>query len=219
MIAEKVIDKMDKHIKNSDNIIETTENYLKLLEPKNKVIEQKEFSTGVRVFGGVLLSLCVIYWIYFFFIVQDLIPLTHTTYLTLILISLTCINKFESTLLNSFLSVSSLGFLLISIFLLNSVKDTPSLIGGPILHFAMAGFQLFIVFHKKIPVSKRYIIIGFMFYIIYLSNYDDYNRLIEITNMGDIYTELMTSIQIFYVFILCGIAVYFYKKKYGILLP
>ncbi|TFG06620.1 MAG: hypothetical protein EU539_07155 [Promethearchaeota archaeon] len=218
-IADQVIYRIDEELNKSNSLTEDSENYLNVLEPKQKVIDQKEFSTGVKVFGFALLSLCVFYWIYFFFIAQDLIPLTHTTYLTLILISLSCINKFESAFLNSFLAVSSMGFFLISVFLLNSIKDTYSLLGGPVLHFAMAGFQLFIVLHKRIPASKRYLLIGFIFYIIYLSNYDNYSRLIEITNMKAIYTELMTSIQIFYVFILCAIGVYFYKKKYGILLP
>jgi hypothetical protein len=43
--------------------------------------------------------------------------------------------------------------------------------------------------------------------------------LIEITNMGDIYTELMTSVQIFYIFILTAIFTYFWKKKNKNLLP
>jgi len=41
-----------------------------ILEPKKKVIEQKEFSTGVRVTGIALLGICIWYWIWFFFIVQ-----------------------------------------------------------------------------------------------------------------------------------------------------
>ena len=173
----------------------------------------------MRIFGFVLLGLCVAYWIYFFFIVHDYVPLTHTTYLTLILISLTCINKFESALLNSFVSVSSIGFMLISLFLINSSNDIYSWIGGPILHGVMASFQIYIVLNKKIYTSKRYLLIGFLFYLIFLSNYDDYSRLIEITNMGDIYTELSTAVQIFYIFILTAIFTYFWKKRCKVLLP
>ncbi len=192
---------------------------MKLLEPKNKVIEQKEYSVGVKVFGYILLGFCVGYWIYFFFIVHDYVPLTHTTYLTLILISLTCINKFESALLNSFVSVSSVGFLLISLFLINSSKDIYLWIGGPILHGIMAAFQLYIVFNKRIYISKRFLLIGFLFYIIFLSNYDNYSRLIEITDMGAIFTELSVVVQVFYIFILTAIFTYFYKKHFKILLP
>ena len=219
IITDKIIIRISEEISKNKNSQNNSDNFLSLLEPKRKVIERKEYSIGVKTFGFGLLGLCVFYWIYFFFIVQDYVPLTHTTYLTLILISLTCINKFESPLLNSFVSVSSAGFLMISFFLLNTTKDIYSALGGPILHGAMAGLQLFVVFHKKIIVSKRYLLVGFIFYLIFLNTIDDYGRLIQITNMGSIYTELMTSVQVFYIFILTAIFAYFYKKRYKLLLP
>lgn len=219
IITDKILIRISEELDRSERSKSTSYNYLTSLEPRRQVIKRKEYSVGVRAFGVGLLGLCVVYWIYFFFIVQDYVPLTHTTYLTLILISLTCINKFESALLNSFVSVSSIGFMLISLFLINSSKDIYTWIGGPILHGVMASFQIYIVLNKKVYTSKRYLLIGFLFYIIFLSNYDDYSRLIEITNMKNLYTELSASVQIFYIFILTAIFTYFYKKRYKVLLP
>lgn len=220
LITEKVMEKITEKLKllgrpSSEN----AEKYLEILQPRRKVIEQYEFSVGVKIFGFILLSLCIGYWIYNFFIVGDFVSLTHTTYLTMILISLTCINRFESVLLNSFTSISSIGFLLISIFLINSTKDIYTALGGPILHGLMAAFQLYLVINKKIPVSKRYLIIGYLFFIFFLSSYDNFGRLIEITETGTVFTELMVLVQTFYIFSLSTILIYYIKKKYGMLLP
>ena len=88
--------------------------YFNILEPKQEVIKQKEFSMGVRIAGIIILSLCIWYWIWFFFIVQIYEALTFTTYITIILISITCINKFESPLFNSLTCITAYGFFLIS---------------------------------------------------------------------------------------------------------
>ena len=216
LITEKVMDKITEKLK---LLTPSSEKYLEILEPKTKVIEQYEFSVGVKIFGYILLGLCIGYWIYNFFIIGDIVSLTHTTYLTLILISLTCINRFESVLLNSVTSISSIGFLLISIFLINSTKDIYTALGGPILHGLMAAFQLYLVINKKIPVSKRYLIIGYLFYIFFLSSYDNFGRLIEITETSSVFTELMVLVQTFYLFSLSTIVIYYIKKKYGMLLP
>ncbi|MFX1443818.1 MAG: hypothetical protein ACFFHV_10425 [Promethearchaeota archaeon] len=219
IITDKVIVRIREELEKAELSNNLSYNYLASLEPRRKVLERKEYSIGVRTFGIGLLGMCVAYWIYFFFIVHDFVPLTHTTYLTLILISLTCINKFESAVLNSFVSVSSIGFLLISLFLINASYDIYTWMGGPILHGAMASFQIYIVLNKKVYISKRYLLIGFLFYIIFLSNYDDYSRLIQITNMEKFYTVLSAAIQIFYIFILTTIFIYFYKKRSKALLP
>jgi len=232
LITEKVMDKITEKLKLLTPSSKNAEKYLEILEPKTKVIDQYEFSVGVKIFGYILLGLCIGYWIYNFFIIGDIVSLTHTTYLTLILISFTCINKFESVLLNSFTSISSIGFLLISIFLINSTKDIYTALGGPILHGLMAAFQLYLVINKKIaafqlylvinkkiPVSKRYLIIGYLFYIFFLSSYDNFGRLIEITETGSVFTELMVLVQTFYLFSLSTILIYYIKKKYGMLLP
>ena len=216
LITEKVMDKITEKLK---LLTPSSEKYLEILEPKTKVFNQEEFSVGVKIFGYILLGLCIGYWIYNFFIIGDIVSLTHTTYLTLILISLTCINRFESVLLNSVTSISSIGFLLISIFLINSTRDIYTALGGPILHGLMAAFQLYLVINKKIPVSKRYLIIGYLFYIFFLSSYDNFGRLIEITETGSVFTELMVLVQTFYLFSISTIVIYYIKKKYGMLLP
>jgi len=208
IIAEKVMEKIYGRLNNLD-----------ILEPKTKVIDQKEFSVGVKFFGYFLLISCVFYWIYFFFVVQDIVPLTHTTYLTLILISLTFINKFESVLLNSFTAISFVGFLIITIFLIPVSRDVYSFLGGVILHGAMAGFQFYLVLNKRIVISKRYLIIGYMFYIFFLSSYDNFGRLIAITETGNVFTELMVLVNTFYIFSLSAIGIYLYKKKFGMLAP
>ena len=102
---------------------EELNDYIKKLEPKTIVFKQKEFSTAVRIGGLTLLGACIWYWIFFFFIVQDFEPLVYTTYITLILISLTLINKFESVLLNSITCISVYGFITITIGLAFVVKD------------------------------------------------------------------------------------------------
>jgi hypothetical protein len=219
IITDRVLIRISEELDRSERSKNTSYNYLTSLEPRMQVIKRKEYSIGVRAFGIGLLGMCVIYWIYFFFIVQDYVPLTHTTYLTLILISLTCINKFESALLNSFVSVSSIGFMMISVFLINTSKDIYTWMGGPVLHGVMASFQIYIVLNKKVYTSKRYLLIGFLFYLIFLSNYDDYSRLIEITNMRNLFTDLSAAVQIFYIFILTAIFTYFYKKRFKVLLP
>jgi hypothetical protein len=55
--------------------------------------------------------------------------------------------------------------------------------------------------------------------IFFLSSYDNFGRLIEITETGSIFTELMVLMQTFYIFSLSTIVIYFIKKKYGMLLP
>ncbi|TFG22049.1 MAG: hypothetical protein EU529_11700 [Promethearchaeota archaeon] len=219
IISEKVIIQITKKLINQEPISEELNNYLKKLEPKTIVLKQKEFSTAVRITGIVLLSLLTWYWIFFFFIVHDFEPLVYTTYITLILISLTLINKFESVLLNSITCISVYGFIMVSIWLATIVKDVGTLIGGPILHGVMAGVQLFIILHRKIALSKRYLFLGFLFYLIFLNSIDQIARLIAETNTEDIFPEIFTSIFSFYVLGITCIFIYLYKKKYGILFP
>ncbi|MBD3255053.1 MAG: hypothetical protein GF383_08160 [Candidatus Lokiarchaeota archaeon] len=219
LIAEFAIDKIAQKIEQEDPQSAIMNNYFKMFEPKKKVIEQKEFSIGISVAGWIILSLCAWYWIFFFFIMKDFEPLTYTTYITLILISLTLINRFESTLLNSITSISVYGFFTITLWLIPVSSDFWGWMTGPILHGAMAGFQMYLVFHRKIAVSKRYIIWGFLFYIIFLSSYDTFARLNIITDTQNIFPELMTAVFSFYTLGLTSIMLYFYKKKFGILLP
>lgn len=197
------------------------DNYFKVehLEPKKQVFTQKEFSLGVRITGWGILAGCIWYFIFFFFILQQFEPLTYTTYLTLILIGLTCVNKFESVLLNSVTCISVYGFIVISFWFINVTTDLFSLVVGPILHGAMGIFQLYLILHPRIAVSKRYLIWGFLFYLLFLSSYDTYQRLNIITGQAGSISELMTMVHSFYTLSLSLIGIYLYKKKFGILLP
>ena len=98
--------------------------------------------------------------------------------------------------------------------LIKEVQHNASLAQG-----TLTAFQLYLVINKKIPVSKRYLIIGYLFYIFFLSSYDNFGRLIDITETGTVFTELMVLVQAFYLFSLSTILIYFIKKKYGMLLP
>ncbi|MFX1394802.1 MAG: hypothetical protein ACFFAH_14675 [Promethearchaeota archaeon] len=218
-ISELVIKKITDNLIKQEPSSESLNNYLINLEPKKKVLEQKEFSTAVRVGGWIILFCCVWYWIWYFFVVKDFEPLIYTTYITLILISLTCINKFESVLLNSVTCISAYGFITVSIWLAFVVKDFGTLLGGPILHGAMAAFQLYLVFHKKIALSKRYLFFGFLFYLIFMNSIDQIARLIIETNSEALFTDLMTAVFSFYILSVTCFGIYFYKKKYGILYP
>ncbi|MFO8020812.1 MAG: hypothetical protein R6U96_19475 [Promethearchaeia archaeon] len=199
----------------------TLDNYFKVehLEPKKSVFKHQAVTLGVEIAGWGIIAGCIAYFIYFSFILQNFEPLTYTTYLTLILIGLTCINKFESVLLNSTTCITVYGFLTISIWFFNVTNDFGTLIVGPILHGAMGLFQLFLIVHPRIPMSKRYLIWGFFFYLLFLSSYDTYQRLNIITGSTDVFSELMTMVHGFYTLSLSLLGIYLYKKKFGILLP
>jgi hypothetical protein len=98
-------------------------------------------------------------------------------------------------------------------------NDFFSILVGPILHGAMGIFQLYIILHPRIAVSKRYLIWGFLFYLLFLSSYDTYQRINIITGQADVISELMTMVHSFYTLSLSLIGIYLYKKRFGILLP
>ncbi len=191
---------------------------LTALEPKKKVIDQKEFSTSVKVFGWLMLGGCIFYWFWFFFVFPDYSALFYTTYLTLILISLTCINKFESVFLNSITCLAVYGFIVITIYFIPVSIDIFSLIVGPLLHGAIGAFQLFLIFHKKIAISKRYLFWGYLFYLLFLSSFDTYSRIPLIVGMSNTISESLTKVFSFYALTISVVGIYFYKKKYGILI-
>lgn len=224
MIAEYAVAKLSEKLgkeKSSTNGLEGNFGTISsdILEPKRRVIDQKEFSTGVRVGGIILLGICIWYWIWFFFIVQQLEPLTYSVYITMILVALTLINKFESVLLNSITSITVYGFIMISIGSIRVVRDVYSLFTGPILYGLVATFQLFLVFHRKIAVSKRYMFWGFLFYLLFISSFESFTHLNVIIGTEEIFPELVTAVLSFYILGITLIVIYFYKKKFGILLP
>ena len=184
-----------------------------------KVLENKILLTVVQVIGWTLFSFCVYRWIMYFFIYEYYRSLTHTTYLTLILISLTCINKFESILLNSAVSMSFLLFIIVSVLFVSLASDVPTFIEGVVLHGVIAAFQIYIVLNKKIAISKKYLLWGFLLYLIFISSYDSFARIIAAVEMSEDTSIIKMIVQVFYVLSISTILVYFYKKKFGILLP
>ena len=226
MIADYAIAKLRQKSENKEKLSNISTNSLikldsSILEPKKKVIEQYEFSTGVRVVGIALLGILIWFWIWSFFIVQILEPLTYSAYITLILIALTLINKFESVLLNSITGISVYGFVMLTIGSIRTVhSDFVSISTGPILYGLIASFQLFLVFHPKISVSKRYMIWGFLFYLLFLSSFETFTHVnVIIGGTEGTFPELATAVLSFYVLVITYVVIYFYKKKFGILLP
>ena len=173
----------------------------------------------MQIIGWVLLASCIYRWIVYFFIYEYYMSLTHTTYLTLILISLTCINKFESVLLNSTTSLSFLLFAVVSILFIPLTTDTLSFINGFLLHFAIVVFQFYLILNKRIALSKRYLLWSFLLYLIFISSFDSFARINAAIGMTDELPEIQTTVIIFYIFGISTILLYIYKKKFGILLP
>jgi len=189
------------------------------LQPEIKVLENKIYEMIIQVIGWALFSFCVYRWILFFFIYEYYRSLTHTTFLTLILISLTCINKFESTLLNSAVSMSFLLFIIVSVLFVPLATDASTFIEGVVLHGAIAAFQIYVVLNKKIAISKKYLLWSFLLYLIFISSYDSFARIIAAVEMNEDTSIIKMIVQVFYVLSISAILVYFYKKKFGILLP
>ncbi|MFX0073049.1 MAG: hypothetical protein ACFFAO_18380 [Candidatus Hermodarchaeota archaeon] len=190
-----------------------------ILEPKKKIIEQKEFSIGVRIGGIVLLGICIFYWIWFFFVIKQYESLTYSVYITLILMSITLINKFESPLLNSITCIPAYGFIMITIGSLLVVKNIFGFITGPLVYGLIAGFQIFLILHKRIAVSKRYMIWGFLFYLLFISSFESFSHLNVIIGREQTMPELVTMVLSFYILMITFIIIYGWKKYFGILLP
>ena len=173
----------------------------------------------MQIFGWALLSSCVYRCLVYFFVYNYYKPLTHTTFLTLILISLTFINKFESILLNSAVSMSFLLFVLVTIFFIPLATDVFSFIEGVLLHAAIAIFQIYLILNKKIVISKKYLLWSFLLYLIFISSYDSFARIIAAIDVDKQISIIEVTVLIFYILCISTAIVYFFKKKFGILLP
>lgn len=189
-----------------------------ILKKRVKVDVKEKLKLFFFIIGWIIFIGCIYYWIHFFFIVREYEPLLYTTYLSLILISITCIFKFESLFLNTVSCINFYGFINISIFMISEVNDIFSLIVGPFLHFAIGAFQLFVVLHRKIPVSKRYLTWSFLFYLIFMSSYDSFQRWDVITGLYDVVPSSFTMAYSFYMLIFSVLGIYLYKRRYGVLL-
>ncbi|TFG16164.1 MAG: hypothetical protein EU531_07320 [Promethearchaeota archaeon] len=99
----------------------------------------------------------------------------------------------------------------------SQVVDIFSLIVGPILHLAIGIFQLFVILHKKIPISKRNLLWSFLLFLIFTSSYDSFQRWDIITGLYEVVPTSFTEVYSFYMLIFSVVGIYLYKKKYGIL--
>lgn len=182
-------------------------------------IENKLASNIVQIIGWMLLASCIYRWIVFFFFYDYYSPLTHTTYLTLIIISLTCIKKLDSIMLNSATCVSLLLFIFVSIIFIPIANDLTSFLNGFGLHFAIVLFQLYILFNKKVAISKKALVWSFLLYLIFISSYDSFARINAAIRMSETIPEIQLIVITFYLLAISALVNYLYKKKYGILLP
>jgi len=173
--------------------------------------EKKIFKiVGWIIFGG-----CIIYWVFFFFIARQYEPLLYTTYITLILIALTCINEFKSIFLNSISGLTCYGFINITLAMIPQVKNIIGVFVGPVLHGVIVLFQLYIILNRKIPICRRYLIWGILFYFIFASSYDSFHRWNLVTGLENVIPTAFTMAYAFYALLFSAVLIYFYKKKYG----
>lgn len=170
-----------------------------------------------KIVGWIIFTACIVYWFYFFFIAHEYEPLLYTTYITTILIALTCINGFESTFLNSLTGLTCYGFLNVTLAMIPQVNNIIELFVGPVLHGAIVLFQLYIILHRKIPICRRYLIWGVLFYFIFMSSYDSFHRWNIITGLERIIPTAFTMAYAFYALLFSAVLIYFYKKRYGII--
>jgi len=177
-----------------------------------------KFKLIFNTIGWIIFIGCIYYWIHFFFIAREYEPLLYTTYVSLILIGLTCIFRFELVFLNTISCITFYGFINITFSMIPVVYDGFSLITGPMLHLAIGLFQLFVVLHREIPISRKYLMLSFLFYLIFMSSYDSFQRWNLITGLYDVVTSSFTMVYSFYMLLFSVLGIYFYKKRYGILL-
>jgi hypothetical protein len=193
---------------NEDIIVFTHKSFKKLNDRVLKI-----FYYG----GWAILLACVIYWVYFFFILQLYEPLLYTTYFTLILIALTCIKKFKSTFLNTFTSITFFGFLNMAVLLIPQSSNILDALTGPILHAAIGIFQLFLILNKRIPISKKFLFWGIIFYFTFMSSYDNFHRWSLMIGLMNLEGDVFMTVYSFYVLIFSVGGIYYYKKRYNVL--
>ncbi|MFX0058807.1 MAG: hypothetical protein ACFE85_04960 [Candidatus Hodarchaeota archaeon] len=205
--------KKEKESNKRTDILSKIQKYARIFIIQFEKSEIKIF----KLAGWIILGACILYWIFFFFIVHQYEPLLFTTYITTILIGLTCISEFKSTFLNSITGLTCYGFLNVTIAMIPNVTNILEIIVGPVLHGAIVLFQLYIIFHRKIPICRRYLIWGILFYFIFMSSYDSFHRWNIITGLESIIPTAFTMAYSFYALLFSAVLIYFYKKKYGII--
>lgn len=206
--------KQEENAKKKPEILIKLQNFLQLFLIKVEKREKKIFKYA----GWIIIGGCIYYWFHFFFIARLYEPLLYTTYIGLILLGLTFINEFNSTFLNSITCLTCYGFWNITLAMIPLVNSLFSLVVGPLLHGTMAFLQTYIIFHRKIPICKRYLIWGVIFYLVFMSSYDSFHRWNIITGLEHIVPNAFTMAYSFYALIFSAVAIYFYKKKYNMVI-
>jgi hypothetical protein len=207
---------------NESNLVEKKSQKNDNIEISNtgKQVFKKKFQIIlVQIIGWALLINCVYRWIMCYYVYEYYGPLTHTTYLTMVLVSFICINKFESIILNSITSVSLFLFIFVSILFIPLAHDFSSFYEGVVIHFAIAFFQLYLLLNKKIVFSRKYVISGFLLYLIFISSYDSFARINAALQIDKDVPLIKTTVEIFYILGFSTLLVYFYKMKFGNLVP
>ncbi|MFX0025429.1 MAG: hypothetical protein ACFE8M_03380, partial [Candidatus Hermodarchaeota archaeon] len=154
-------------------------NKIKMLFKKDRFkveLYDERIKRIIQILGWVMFFVCE-FWGILMFAMQLYSYVLHTTFFTTILISFTCILKLESIFLNTISSISFYGFLNVTIALIPVTDSIAFFFVGPVYHGLIAGFQIFLVFHPKIPMSKRYLLWGVLFYLAFMASYDDYQRI------------------------------------------
>jgi len=114
--------------------------------------------------------------------------------------------------------MSFLMFVLITLFFIPLATDVFSFMEGVILHAAIAIFQIYLIINKKIVISKKYLLWSFLLYLIFISSYDSFARIIAAVDMEKKISIIEVTVLIFYILCFSTAIVYFFKKKFGILL-
>jgi hypothetical protein len=188
-----------------------------LIEEAEEVCFNKKQKLIFETCGWIILAICIYYWIFFFIIVHVYEPLLYTTYFTSILIGVTCVYRFESLLFNTLTCITFYGFINITLGLILTSTDFFSFIVGPVMHALIAAVQLYIIFNKKIPIHEGYLLWSLLFYFIFMSSYDSFQRWNSITGLETIISDVFTKAYSFYALWLSGLFIHFYKKKQGML--
>jgi hypothetical protein len=166
---------------------------------------------------GILILIIVIVQNITFILMDKIDSLLYTTFLTTLLIGLTLIYQFDSVFLNTLTSLTFMGFIHISILFIPAAKSIEKVLGGVIYHSLIAIFQSILVFHKKIKISKKYLLWGFVFYLAFFNGYDTFARWNEIVGLNILISTKSTQTYAFYTLIFSAVFIYYYKKKYNVL--
>ncbi len=191
----------------------------KLSEIENQnfpVISNKVLNKIVNYYGFGFFFILILVGLLAFF-TSNFEVVLNTTFLSLLLISLTFLTKFENALLNSMLSLSFCWFISMCILLIPIIDDLMSFFRNFLLHFIIALFQLFLIVSLKIKFSKQGLYWSSIFWMCWAFLYDDLYRMYLMLNIDA--PIIAVQIILFYSLFLSVFIFVFIKKKFNLLLP